>query len=196
DEHMLPALPPPFRHRRALAERRSPSNRRRGKPADVLHRVKAEGVPGPERAVRGRPAQLSVALEPRPVQELYVHVTEDLAVEPDALRQLGRRVRLVGDEERAVRLGITGDLLLGDQLADRLDRLDPDRDRTAGGLEPPRPDAILERDLAERDEGEAAVAAAGAPADPVRLEHHGVEPVGAREAIGGREPGVAAADHG
>src|SRR3989442_10427964 len=68
--------------------------------------------------------------------------------------------------------------------------------RSARGLDAPAADALVERHLAHRDEREAAIAAAGAPADAVSFEGHGVEAVRAGEAIGGGEPGVAAADDG
>ena len=125
-----------------------------------------------------------------------MRIAEHLTVEPHTLPQIGDRGRSMGDQQRAVLSGIAGDVLSGDQLADGLDRLDADRDRAARGLDPPAPDPILEPDLPERDEREAAIAAGGAPADRVRLEDDGVEAVRFGQPTGSGEPGVAAADHG
>ena len=87
-------------------------------------------------------------------------------------------------------------MLAGDELAHGLDRVDAERDRAARRLHSPVPNALFEADLAERDERKAAVAARGAPADLVGLEDDGVETMRSGQPIGGREPGVAAADHG
>src|SRR5215468_2767113 len=99
------------------------------------------------------------------------------------------------DQQRAVLPGIADDVLAGDQLADGLDRLDADSDRAPRGLVPPAADAILEPDLAERDERKPAVAPRGAPADRVRLENDGLEAMRSRQPIGSGQPRVAAADH-
>src|SRR5205807_10016831 len=114
-----------------------------------------------ERAVGLGTTQEAVALEPRAIEVLDAAVAERVAVQPRALLQRGADVGAMGDQERAGRSSVAGDLLARDEVAHRLDGLDAEGNRAAGRRQSPAADALVERDLAQRDQREAAVASAG-----------------------------------
>ena len=85
-------------------------------------------------------------------------------------------------------------LLLGERADQRHARL-LGAEEAAGGrhAEALRHDAVAELGAAQA--AEAAVAPRGAPADRAGLQHHGPDPVLPGQVVGGRQAGVAAADH-
>ena len=88
------------------------------------------------------------------------------------------------------------DLLLAAELIDQVDGVELALHVGAGAVETELLDHRLDAELARREGAEAAVAARGAPAQVVRLQHAHVAAVVLGQVVGGRDAAEAAADDG
>ncbi len=160
----------------------------------VLQGMQPEGRANAQRAVGGGAPRVTLDGQPLAIQELHVPEVEAFLVDAQSLPEHRNLVRPMGDVDPAVGLDVAGEIFLGDELAHALARVDAEPEGAPRRREPPPGLALLERELAERDHREAAVAPRGAPPDLVRLQDHGVEPVVSGEPVGGREPSVPATE--
>ena len=156
--------------------------------------MEPEGRANAQRAVGRRAPRVALGGQPLAIEELHVPEVEAFLVDAQSLAEHRDLVRPVGDVDPAVGLDVAGEIFLGDELSHALARVDAEPEDAPRGRQPPPGLALLERELAERDHREAAVAPRGAPSDLVRLQDDGVEPVIAGEPVGGGEPGVPAAE--